>query len=310
MTSKKPVVVEKNPNIATGTVILSMEIGKVTNTRKLPSQTEAIQTDVDRKMLRVSVDLYDSKELKAVTKFLGTVSRDVKAVSVPSFFRGGMYLVKHEAVEQVDSMLYEAEKSLEPLVSIFSAVAEDRKEEASLRLGSAFDGAKYPSPEAIKSLFHIEWRWLTLETPDSLKKVSKAIFEREAKKAEAALQSATEDITKLLAAEAKGLADHMVERLTPGEDGKQKVFRNSLTGNITEFLKNFSLRSMGSSEELDAQVARMRVLLEGIDAKELRDNATLRDDLGAGFSKVAVVLDGLVQDKPLRFMDLSKESNA
>ena len=51
MTSKKPVVVEKNPNIAEGTVILSMEIGKVTNTRKLPSKTEAIQTEVDRKML-------------------------------------------------------------------------------------------------------------------------------------------------------------------------------------------------------------------------------------------------------------------
>lgn len=303
-----PVVIEKNPNIAEGTVMLSLELGRITNSRRLPSQTDAIETEADRKMLRVSVDLFDSKELKAVNKFLNTqVKKGVKAVTVPSFFRGGMYLVKHEAVDELDAQLDKWSKELEPLVEVFATVSEAQKEEARVRLGKAFDGTKYPTPEQIKGIFRIEWRWLTLETPDSLKKVSKAIWKREAEKAEAALATASEDITTLLAAEAKGLADHMVERLTPGEDGKRKVFHHTLVGNITEFLKNFSLRNMGSSTELDEQVKRMRSLLEGVDVKTLKENATLRDDISSGFAEVAGSLDTMVRVKPKRFIDLSKE---
>jgi hypothetical protein len=298
------VQIEQNPNIASGTVVLNLEIGRITNTRRLPKNTEAIETEADRKMLRVSVDLYDSKELRNVTKFLSQLKQRIKGKTVPSFFRGGMYLVKHEAVEEVDEILIEATKQFEPLVEAFASIAEEAKEDARKRLGPAFDGTRYPTPEQIKAIFRIEWRWLTLETPDSLKKVSVNIFQREAKKAEEALQSATEDITMLLAAEAKGLADHMVDRLTPDDDGKRKVFHRTLVSNLSEFLNNFSLRAIGTSEELNDQVKRMRDLLEGIDVKDLKQNATLRQDVSDGFAKVAGRLDELVRNKPRRFMDL------
>jgi len=304
--AKKEVKIEKNPNLAEGTVVLDMEIGRITNSRRLPKHTDAIETDADRKMLRVSADLYDSKELKAVNRFLHFTSKWVKGKSSPSFFRGGMFLVKHEVVEEIHDYLLQREQELEPLVEVFATVADERKEEARKRLGRAFDGSKYPTPEQIRAQLRIEWRWLTLETPDSLKQVSESIWKSEKEKAQDQLESAVQGIEAMLAQEAKGLADHMIERLTPGEDGKQKVFRNSMVTNLTEFLDNFSFRAIGTSQELSAEVERMRKLLEGVDPKALRENATLRDDVAEKFVEVSKKLDTMVTAKPKRFIDLGE----
>ena len=295
----------ENPNIAKETVILSLEIGRISNNRTLPKDTKLVTSEVDRKMLCVSVNLYNSDELKAVNSYLNKVSRIVKAMSVPSFFRGGMYLVKHEAFTTIDDYLEESEKELQPTLDAFIAVSEAAKEDARGRLGGAFNENWYPSPDRIREVFRLEWRWLVLATPDALADLDAAKWKREVEKGEESIKKAVANIEALLAAEAKGLADHMVERLTPDVDGKSKKFHKTLVSNMAEFLRNFNLRSIGTSTELDAEVERMRGLLNGVDPKTLRDDATLRKDLATKFSTVAVALDGLVV-KPKRFINLKE----
>jgi hypothetical protein len=305
MTTESPVV-EQKQNLAEGTVMLNLSLGQVSNRKKIDSDTAAIDTEIDKDMLHVGVDLYDSKELRACQSFLARMKLGVKSKAVPSFFRGGIYLVKHEGVEEVHEMLNKAIKDFEPLVDAFAAVAEERKEESRSRLGPAFNAAFYPTPEAIKSLYSIKWNWFTMQAPDSLKKINSDIYEREIEKAEQSFQTAATGINTMLAAEAKKLVEHMVERLTPGPDGKAKVFKRNSIEAIQKFLDGFSLRDIGTTEELQKQVSLMGQLIEGVDPKSLRQSDSLREDVSKGFKKVAKALDAIVIEKPKRFIDLTE----
>ncbi len=290
------------PQIAEATIILSLELGKVTNRRRLKSDTETITTEIDRGMLHVGVDLFDAPELRACQNFQAQLKAQIRLFTVPSFFRGGMYLVKLEAVEKVNEIIEKAKLDFVPIVTAFADVIDQRRDEARDRLKGAFNPAVYPSREAVLGIYRIEHRWLSMSTPTSLKKISIAIFEREREKAEESLRLATDGITALLASEAKALSDHLVERLTPTEEGKPKQIRKSVVANISEFLATFNLRNIGTSDELNAQIDRIRGLVEGVGVSDLRMNESLRADVRKGFTEVAATLDRLVIDKPKRFM--------
>src|SRR3972149_11329234 len=116
-----------NPNttaLAEATLILNLEIGKVSNRRKLDSQTDAIETDVDRTMLHLSVELFDAPELKACQRYLWNLKAQVLAKTVPSFLRGGMYMVKLEAVKEIDDLIAEAQDGFQPVVQAFADVID------------------------------------------------------------------------------------------------------------------------------------------------------------------------------------------
>jgi len=295
-------------NITESTVVLNLELGRIGNRRRLAKDTDSIKTDVDREMLHVAVDLFDAEELRECQNFLYALKARIRGYTVPSFLRGGMYLVKLEGVDQVERILNEAREGFRPLVDAFAAVSDTRREEAKERLGSAYDPAAYPTPDQIRGKYRISWRWLTLNTPSSLKKISKALFDQEKQKAEEQLHSAVEEINKLLAAEAKKLADHLVERLTPDEDGKAKKFRDSSVQNISEFLDTFNIRNIGDNQDLNKQVERMRKLLNGVSPDDLRKSDQLREDVAGKFSEMSKQLDLLIVDKPARFLDLRRKT--
>jgi hypothetical protein len=290
--------------VAANTTILNLERGRVTNRRKVDNSN--VETEIDKKMLHVDVDLFDAPELKACQTFLNALNSRVMHYVVPSFFRGGMYLVKNEAITKVDDILTKAAEDFRPIVKKFSAVVDQRKEESRARLGAAFDSRRYPTAAEVEATFRIEWNWIAITTPDGLSTIDSKIYERERKKAEANLQEMVAGVTQLLAAEAKGLGDHLMERLTPGPDGKKKIFRDSAVTNITEFLSTFNLRNIGNNAELEKQVKRIHWLLKGIDPESLRDNAKLREDVIKGFEAVTAELDTLVIAKPTRFIDMKE----
>ena len=296
-------VIEQNPTVAEGTVMLSLTVGQVTNRKKV--DTSSVQSDIDEEMLHVGVDLYKASELKDCQTFLSRMKLRIKSYSVPSFFRGGIYLVKHEAFQSVDEYLQGAVVEFAPLVDAFAAVSEERKEESRARLGSAFDPSDYPTPEQIKKLFKIEWRWFTMSTPDDLAKLNKDIYEREVAKAAASASNAAASIEAMLAAEARDLCNHMASMLAP-EDGKQRIFKINSTNQMKKFLDTFNWRNVGSTEDLNKAVEQMRILLDGVDPSLVRESKSLREDLGAGFRKVQESLQAIVTEKPKRFIDLSE----
>lgn len=299
---EKGIEIIKQADIQESTVILNLDLGKVTNRRVIASSTENIDTEIDRKMLHVGIDLFDAKELRDCTNFQQSIKYAIKDFCVPSFFRGGMYLVKLEAIQQVEDLLRKAVVDFVPVVEAFANVVDERRDEAKDRLKGEFDASLYPNRAEVLTKFRIDWSWMSMSTPDSLKKISAEFFEREKQKAADNLRAATDGITALLAAEAKKLGDHLIERLTPNEKGEVKVIRKSVVNNINEFLQSFSLRNIGTSEELNAQIQRIQGLVSGIDAATLKVNGDLRTSVADQFKEVAAALDDLIVNKPKRYM--------
>lgn len=291
-------------SLSDSTVILNLEMGKVTNRRKIKSDSEHIQTDIDRDSLHVGIDLFDAPELRACQNFQAQLKQRIIGYCVPSFFRGGMFLVKLEAVQQVNDIIKQAIVDFVPIVTAFADVVDQRRDEARERLKGEWKPQYYPTREQVMSIYRIEHHWLSMATPTSLKRISVDLFNSEKKKAEDTLRAATDNITAMLAAEAQALGDHLVERLTPDDDGRAKQIRKASVANIVEFLSTFSLRNIGSNDELTVQMDRIKKLVEGVDVKELRTNEQLREDLRTQFKSVSEALDGLII-KPKRFM--SKE---
>lgn len=290
------------------TVILDLQFGKVATRKKIDAFDEdVIETTVERDVLHVSVDLFKSAELKACFTFMRALKAQILKKCVPShFMRGGMYLVKLEHAQEVDTILEEAIPEFRTLVRAFADVIDQEREDSKERLGPAYRADFFPSREAVLDVFRIEKNWIAVSTPTSLQRVSASFFERERAKAEEHWSTLTNKVDEMLAAEAKGLCEHLAERLTPDADGKAKRFKKNSLESITEYLKNFSYRNLEGSSALTKEVARMEKLMEGISPEDLRQNDQLRDSIAKGFSEVAISLDSYIV-KPSRMFALQKE---
>ena len=84
-------------------------------------------------------------------------------------------------------------------------------------LGKAFDPEDYPEAALVRAQFTLKTTYLSFSTPTSLKAISRSLFEREQRKAEAAWKSAQDEIVTLLRSEFQKLVSHMADRLAPAE---------------------------------------------------------------------------------------------
>ena len=69
---------------------------------------------------------------------------------------------------------------------------------------------------------------------------------------------------------------------------------------LSEFFSRFRSLNVRSSAELDEVVEQARRVVRGVEPQQLRDNATLRQQVAAQLSGVQATLDGLLVDRPRR----------
>jgi hypothetical protein len=96
------------------------------------------------------------------------------------------------------------------------------------------------------------------------------------------------------------LVSHLTERLTGQVDGKPKVFRDSMVGNLTEFFQRFQQLNVRSNEDLDQLVNQCQGIVRGVEPQLLRDNQGLRQQVATELTQVENVLDSLLVDRPRR----------
>lgn len=266
--------------------------------------------DPDQAFVHVTKDIIHSTELQNVRKQTHAIRKFIASNSVPSFLRGGMYLVRVDAIEEVDRHLSRMRGTLRGLIELFVAAYPGLISEAQAKLGALYRPEDYPTVDQVRAAFTWDLRLLTFSTPSTLQHISQALFERERVKLAHSIESAAEDIKVLLRQQAREILDHMVDRLTPGEDGKPKVFRKSLVGNAVEFLRSFNARNVVDDRELAAIMGQVGSMLDGVDAGELRKQEGLREAVRARATEIRTRLDEMVTERPKRDITLDEESEA
>lgn len=296
-------------NIFERAVCLSIEIGKPGRSKK--GNMDAITTDADKDVLKLSKTLFDGPEWSAIvavdTAIANYLNPDNGICLRSKVLRGGMHLVPFDLIERVDAKLNEFAAEREERVDAFMSVYDSLVEQARDRLKSQFNIADYPRPEALRDKFYITREYVTLGVPGKLKAVSAQIFAREKEQAEAKWREGVEEIQAALRQAMADLVSAMADRLTPSPTGAKKVITKAGVEKLTNFLDTFKARNITDDEELEKLVEQARDIMAGRDVDDLRKNEGVREEIGQRFAELRTSLDGLIATAPRRRINLDDD---
>lgn len=259
----------------------------------------------DKTLLKLSKVLIEADEYDAIVSHQGETRKRIDCLSVPSFFKRGIVLIGTSAIEQVEGYLRQRKQQQDELVMRLAEVYPQKIVEAEQRLGpTLFSHSEYPMVTELVQLFDIKWNWIEFGVPDSL---PQELFEAEKAKAEAVWKDATDQITLCLRVGFKEIVDHMVERLTVNPGEEKKIFKNTLVGNMIDFLDTFKSRNIVNDQQLSDLVEQARSIMSGVTPDSLRKDDELRTVFAERFSQMKLSIDQMIEEMPTRSFDFGGE---
>jgi hypothetical protein len=299
--------------ISDDTVALIFGIHKWGNSRSanLPALMKArnatLPESAEAKRLKLSKQLLVSTEYDRIGNFMTGVKEWIAGRSVPSFFRDGCFLFNLNMVTVVDVYLNEQKPILQSVIDEFMKVYPTKINEAKaiLEPDGQFNVGDYPMPEDLRSSFYWDYQWVSFVVPEGL---PTAIREQAVAKMQNMWDDAAVSITSALREGFGALVTHAIDKLTPAEDGKRKVIRDTFVPNLMEFLDTFNNRNVTNDIELQVLVNRARTVMSGIDStKELKDNAAVQKVIRREFEKISKTMETMIVDKPRRSFNFDEE---
>ena len=249
--------------------------------------------------LSVGKKLLDTKHpsFRAVTAVKNRAIGYWKAMSLP-YPEPGIRLIRQDHVDEITNRIQEFQIELEEAVETLDRHYSDLKAAARQRLGTLFNETDYPV--SLVGLFSIEADFPSVETPDYLRQLNPQLYQQECERVQQWFDEAVQLAEEAFTSELAKLVSHLTERLSGNEDGKQKIFRDSAIGNLTEFFERFKSLNVRSNDQLDGLVADAQRIVSGVQPQALRGNGALRQHVATELSRVQSVLDGLLVDRPRR----------
>ena len=243
--------------------------------------------------------LIDTKHdsYRALTSIKSQINRFWRDSSLP-YPESGIRLIRGDAVEEFNSSLLGFQEQLGAAVVELDNHYWDLKEAARTRLGSLFDHEDYPS--SLSAEFKISWDFPSVEAPDYLRRLSPEIYRRECERVQSQFTKSVELAIQMFQDQLAELVEHLVERLSSDESGKQKTFRDSTIQNLNSFFDRFKHLNIGSDEGLSDLIAKAQSVIQGVQPQQLRDNEVLRQQITTQMSAVQASLDGMMVDRPRR----------
>jgi hypothetical protein len=257
-----------------------------------PFGAEAKFISAGKKLLDTANPAY-----QAVTGIRTKVIAFWKSLSLP-FPEAGLRLIRQDRIDGFAAKMREFQEELAEAVEILDRHYSELKDTARQRLGSLFNAGDYP--DSLAGMFAVDFDFPSVEPPDYLRQLNPHLYEEECQRVQSRFDEAVRLAEEAFTAELARLVSHLTERLSGQEDGKPKSFKASTVENLTEFFQRFRELNVRSSEQLDQLVAQAQQTIRGVDAKDLRDNAGLRQHVALEMSRVQSVLDGLLVDRPRR----------
>lgn len=312
-----PTPITTGNRIQTDSVMLYLSMGRLRTRRKIAGnkivrktdeQSGAlVETDIDPTLLHVSKDILESPELKAISEHDGALKTWVRARCLPSPFKGkGIMILPVRLIQEVADEVEASKRDRTPLIDRFLEMYEQRKQEAQAKLAGGFDANDYPDAEQVRAAFTFEFQLWELSTPGQLATVNRELYQRELTKMQNMWSEASHQVSTVLLQEFRKLTAHMAEKLTPSEDGKTKIFRDTTVTNLTQWLDLFQSRNITDDAELVQVVQQARQLITGVHPDTIRDSDTLRKDLADSFATITAQVDAALIDRPVRAIDLDE----
>ncbi len=243
--------------------------------------------------------LIDTKHqsYRALTSTKSQINRFWRESSLP-YPESGIRLIRNDAVDEFNTALTLFKSELESGVYELDHHFAELKEAARSRLGSLYNHDDYPT--TLVGEFEVSWDFPSVEAPDYLRQLSPEIYRQECERVKSQFSNAASLAEQMFQEQLSDLVEHLVERLSNNESGKQKVFRDTTITNLEDFFSRFRQLNIGSNSELEQLVERAQSVVRGVEPQRLRDNESLRRQIAAQMSAVQASLDGLMIERPRR----------
>lgn len=263
-------------------------------------RAEAAQPfDAEGQYLSAGKKLLDTAHpaFKAVTAIKSKIAGTWKDMSLP-FPEPGVRLIRRDKIDEFVGLLTDLRVELADAVNNLDQHYGDLKTAAAERLGRLFNPNDYPI--TLVGLFDVSWDFPSVEPPDYLRDLNPALYEAERQRVAARFDEAVQMAEQAFLDEFARLVGHLAERISGGEDGERKIFRDSAVGNLNDFFERFKSLNVRSNDQLDSLVAQAQQAVRGVGARDLRSSGDLRQKVASELSGVRAALDGLMVDRPRR----------
>lgn len=232
--------------------------------------------------------------------------------ALPSRIKEGLFVVRKDLVQDFEDDLRATLDRLQstyiPEVLADYPLAKQRAEQTPVKqggLGPLYREADYPTAQDFVSCFGLEWQWLALGIPEDLPAALRAEAQQ---KLETQFAEAAEEVKNALRESFGELIAHATDKLKPAAPGeKSAVFRDSLIGNISQFIESFNARNLMNDSDLAALVNQAKTVLTGLNPDRLRKYANVREATREQFAQIQAQLDTMLTVPKSRKFDLSSD---
>jgi hypothetical protein len=253
----------------------------------------------DARFLTAGKKLVDTRHeaFRRLTSIRTRVGNYWRGLTLP-YVEPGVRLIRQADVEMFVHTMEGFRDELVQAEADLNAAYEQVKTQARQRLGRLYNPNDYP-PE-VRGLFGVDWDFPSVEPPNYLMRLAPEVYQQEQERVAQRFEEAVQLAEQAFAAEFGRLLSHLTERLTSGEDGQRRIFRDSVVNNLTEFFSRFKDLNVRSNPDLDRLVEQAQALVRGVSPQDLRDDEELRRHVAAEMTQVGQRLESLIVDRPRR----------
>lgn len=256
--------------------------------------------DAEGQFLSAGKRLLDTKHtaFRAVTAIRTKITDHWKGLSLP-FPEPGVRLIRLDGVASFDNQMADYKAELDDAVANLDHHFDELKRAAAHRLGSLFNLSDYP--ETLIGLFGVSWDYPAIDPPDYLVQLAPELYQREQERVRARFEEAVRLAEQAFLEDFARLVGHLTERITgTNDDGSAKVFRDTAIENLDTFFDRFRSLNVRSNQQLDDLVTQAQRAVRNVGAQDLRDSASLRNEVATQLSRVQASLDAMLIDRPRR----------
>lgn len=210
----------------------------------------------------------------------------------------GIRLIRQEQIDGFQARMEAYRADLADAVANLDRHFYEMREEARHRLGSLFNAEDYPA--TLDGLFAVAWDFPNVEPPDYLMQLRPELYEAERQRVARQFDEAVGLAEAAFIEQFSTVVSHLCDRLSKGDDGQPKIFRDSAVANLNEFFERFKSLNLRSNAQLDSLVEQAREAIKGTNPNRLRTSSDLREKIAGKLAEVERTLAGMMTDRPRR----------
>ena len=276
-------------NIFDRGMLINLKMGSWAARNKL-SQEDL--KDLPKEIVRGVYDLLDDKEqLDEIISVQNKLRNKVKSQTVP-FPIDGVYFVLGKDIEKVIDIVKEDQIIISNLAKEFGEGYIKKIENYAKKYPVFYERAKgkYPTKEEVIARFYVQYRMFQVNVPNKkLTFVSSELYKEEMRKFKNEVEEMKKEVINIIYTE---LLERVSTLYRQCDDGKPSQRTLNNLGELFEKVENL-YSDFIDRQDITDMVGKIKKIVVGVDAKELRSDDKFKSDFGKKMKRVAGELKAL-----------------